>query len=141
MREVNGVNLHFRDIGCGPPVVLLHGHGQSNRVFRHLERRLAHDCRVILIDSRGHGLSERGDKPLSIPLMARDVAAVMDRLEIERAAIAGFSDGANIALQMAVDFPARTDCVVAISGNARPEGLKPSYLRLLRARKRLDRKS
>jgi pimeloyl-ACP methyl ester carboxylesterase len=134
---VNGIKLHHRDVGSGSPVVLLHGNGQNNSLFRHLERYLTLNHRVILIDSRGHGQSERGSSPISIPLMAKDVAAVMSTLEIERAAIVGFSDGGNVALQMAVDFPDRVDSVISIIGNARPEGLNRVYLWLLRLRKRL----
>lgn len=54
--------------------------------------------RVVLIDSRGHGGSTRDSRPFRYELMASDVLAVMDALRLEKAAVAGWSDGACTAL-------------------------------------------
>jgi len=127
--NVNGTTLYCRVIGLGTPVLLLHGYGQSNRVFNDLANYLAKKHRVIMLDSRGHGRSGMGEKPFSIPLMAADAANVLGQLGIMRTAVIGFSDGGNIALQMAISHPKCVNAIVVISGNARPEGLT-LYFRL-----------
>lgn len=126
--ESGGVPLYCRKIGTGLPLILLHGFGQSNQLFEKMERELSQNYQVILLDSRGHGLSGLGKGPLTTRIMAADVVAVLDALQIEKCFVLGYSDGANIGLQMAIDAPQRLLGVVSISANARPEGLKPLLL-------------
>ena len=123
--ETRGARLYYQDWGAGEPVLLLHGNAQSHRVFRWYLRRLSPLYRVLLMDSRGHGLSRHreGRREFSTADMAGDVAALLDSLQISRCAIIGFSDGANVALEFAARFPGRVRAVVSVSGNARPEGL------------------
>lgn len=123
--ETLGARLYYQDWGAGEPVLLLHGNAQSHRVFRWYLRKLSPLYRVLLMDSRGHGLSlhREGRGEFSTADMAGDVAALLDHLKIRRCAIIGFSDGANVALEFAARFPDRARAVVAVSGNARPEGL------------------
>jgi pimeloyl-ACP methyl ester carboxylesterase len=63
--------------------------------------------RAVLIDSRGHGRSTRDSRPFTYELMASDVLAVMDVLHLGKAAVVGWSDGACIALILAIKAPAR----------------------------------
>ena len=123
--ETRGARLYYQDWGAGEPVLLLHGNAQSHRVFRWYLRQLSPLYRVLLMDSRGHGLSRHreGRREFSTADMAGDVAALLDSLQISRCAIIGFSDGANVALEFAARFPGRVRAVVSVSGNARPEGL------------------
>lgn len=123
--ETLGARLYYQDWGAGEPVLLLHGNAQSHRVFRWYLRQLSPLYRVLLMDSRGHGLSlhREGRREFSTADMAGDVAALLDHLKIRRCAIIGFSDGANVALEFAARFPDRVRAVVSVSGNARPEGL------------------
>jgi pimeloyl-ACP methyl ester carboxylesterase len=129
--DVNGINIFYRDIGYGQTVILLHGYSQSSELFKRIDQHLAEQYRIILIDSRGHGQSEKNDEPYSIALMGKDVIAVMDKLGIKKATVIGFSDGGNIALQLAIDFPERLRKIIAISANARPEGILGSWRRLI----------
>lgn len=110
--------------GQGKPLVLLHGNSQSRKYLAHQIRDFRREYQVITIDSRGHGRSTLGFKRLSIPLMAGDVKAVLDHLQITRTAIMGFSDGANIGLQVAMMFPDLVSALVLISANLSPKGLK-----------------
>jgi pimeloyl-ACP methyl ester carboxylesterase len=73
--------------------------------------------RVILIDSRGHGRSTFGPYELSYELMQSDVVAVMDTLNLKRASIVGWSDGAIISLVMAMKTPERVNKVYASGAN------------------------
>jgi len=80
--------------------------------------------RAVTIDSRGHGRSTRDARPYSYELMASDVLAVMDALHLERAATVGWSDGACIALILAMQSPARVAGVFFFGCNMDPSGTK-----------------
>ena len=77
-----------------------------------------------MIDSRGHGRSTRDARPFTYELMASDVAVVMDRLQIERASLVGWSDGACTALVLASEASARVAGVFFFACNMDPSGTK-----------------
>ena len=80
-------------------MILLHGGLASSDYWGgQVPALTAAGHRVIAIDSRGHGRSSRDNRPYSYELMASDVVAVMDALNIRRAVVVGWSDGAIIAL-------------------------------------------
>jgi pimeloyl-ACP methyl ester carboxylesterase len=76
------------------------------------------------MDSRGHGRSTHDMRPFLYELMASDVSAVMDALHIEKAAMVGWSDGAVIALILAMKSPARVSGVFFFACNMDPSGVK-----------------
>ena len=122
----DGARIWFQAFGAGPPVVLLHGGLANSRYWGDQVPALVRaGYRVILIDSRGHGRSSRDDRPYTYELMASDVVAVMDRLGVDKAAVAGWSDGAIIGLVMAIRSPARLTRVFAFAANMDPSGVKP----------------
>src|SRR5262245_62839880 len=83
--EVNGIRLFYTDLGQGPPVVVLHGGLANSDYLGNQVRALAAHCRVIAVDSRGHGRSTRDDRPFGYDLMADDVVALLDMLAIRNA--------------------------------------------------------
>ncbi len=80
--------------------------------------------RAIVIDSRGHGRSTWDGRPFSYALMASDVLAVMDRLQFDKAALVGWSDGACTALILASNVPQRAAGVFFFACNMDPSGTK-----------------
>lgn len=115
--EVPGAVLSCHVVGSGPPVVFLHGFSQNNSIFEEFEKLLAQHHMLILLDSRGHGASGLGQDAVTIKLMAEDVLDVLDYLGLEKTHVIGFSDGANIAMQLAINHPER------VSGIVRSEGV------------------
>lgn len=116
--EHNGASLWYGVVGSGKPVILLHGGRATSASWgNQVPALLASQRRVIMIDSRGHGRSTLGDKPLSYEPMAADVLAVMDHLKLRRADIVGWSDGAIVGLIIAMRHPARLDKVYAFGAN------------------------
>ena len=116
--EHAGARIWYGVVGHGSPVILLHGGRASSLTWGHQVRALvARKHRVILIDSRGHGRSTLGEQPLSYALMAQDVAAVMDRLKLRRAAVAGWSDGAIVGLELSMRQPQRVSRLFAFGPN------------------------
>lgn len=121
---VNNVELHYEIHGDGTPLILLHGGlGHSGHWTNQLAT-LSEHYKVVAIDSRGHGRSTMTEQQISFALMASDVVALMDYLEIERAHILGWSDGGNIGLYLAIHYPEHLIKVVASGANYSPSGVR-----------------
>ena len=118
------IALHYEEKGAGEPLILLHGNGEDGSYFKGQIERFSEHYRVIAPDTRGHGRSPRGSAPFTIRQFAEDLAGFMDGLGISRAIILGFSDGANIAMRFALDYPERVRALVLNGGNLDPSGIK-----------------
>ena len=119
-----GVPIHYRDLGDGRPVVLVHGFTGFAEMWGELPQSLSDRRRVIAIDCRGHGQSgkphERDAYGLS---MAVDLDRLLDHLDIESADLVGYSMGAEIALKLTTHLPHRvSSLVIGGSGWSRAEG-------------------
>ncbi|SFU45965.1 alpha/beta fold hydrolase [Pseudomonas sp. OV546] len=121
---VNGIKVYYTRTGHGSPVVLLHGGLSNADYWGHQVKALAAKHTVISIDSRGHGRSSRDDRPYGYDLMADDVVAVLDSLNIPRADIVGWSDGAIIGIDLALRHPDRIGKVFAFAANTQTAGVK-----------------
>ena len=120
-----GANIWYSVHAAGSPVILLHGGlGHGGNWGYQVPALMDAGHRVIVIDSRGHGRSTRDARPYSYELMASDVVSVMDELEVERAALVGWSDGACTALILAMQSPAHVAGVFYFACNMDPSGLK-----------------
>jgi len=106
------------DMGDGPPVVLLAGLGSTTRLWGNLPAVMARRFRVIAVDNRGVGGSANGRR-FSLPAAAEDLAAVLDALAVDRAAVLGASMGGVIALTAALAMPERISRLVIVSSAAR----------------------
>jgi pimeloyl-ACP methyl ester carboxylesterase len=124
MAAVNGISIWFATFGSGPPVVLLHGGLANSNYWGHQIPELARTHQVIVMDSRGHGRSTRNAQPFGYDLMASDVVGLMDALGIQKAAIVGWSDGAIIGLDVAMNHPERVDRLFAFAANSDPSAVK-----------------
>ncbi len=106
-----GHRIEYDAYGEGERVlVLVHGLLMNRRMFEHLGPALAREGnRVICVDLLGHGRSDRPEdlRLYSMPLFARQVAALLDHLELSSAVVGGTSLGANVALELAVRQPER----------------------------------
>ena len=108
----------------GPALLFLHGNGEDGSCFEQQIGPFSDTYRLYLLDSRGHGESERGEKPMTIALLAQDALCAMTELNLNEATVIGFSDGGNVALQMAMYEPERISRMVLAGANLSPEGLK-----------------
>jgi pimeloyl-ACP methyl ester carboxylesterase len=129
LAPVNGIGLYYAvfNANAGAPVLLLHGgmgnaDNWGNQVGVLGERRT-----VIVVDSRGHGRSARGDQSLGYSLMASDAAALLAYLRIDKVAIAGWSDGGIIGLEMAITYRDRVSRLWADGANSNPGALKQPH--------------
>lgn len=112
--QVGNLSVAVSDAGNGPPVVLLHGLGCGKRMWFHQTRALRPHFRVIAYDLRGHGETDApaAATDYSAAHLARDLVGVLDALNIERAAIVGFSLGGGPALALAASRPERVSRLV-----------------------------
>jgi pimeloyl-ACP methyl ester carboxylesterase len=116
MRTIRVGDLHVAvdDVGAGPPLVLLHGLACGRRMWFHQIRALRGRFRVIAYDQRGHGLTDAPAHAAdySAGHLTRDLIGVLDALNIEHAAIVGFSLGGGPALALAVSRPERVSRLI-----------------------------
>jgi len=106
--SVNGVRLHVMDWGgSGPDLVLIHGMGDSPRIFDDLACRLTPDFRVIAYARRGHGFSDPVG-PFDTGTLVEDLRQLLDSLGIQRANLLGWSMGGNEITAFAGLYPDRT---------------------------------
>ncbi|HVG04002.1 MAG TPA: alpha/beta hydrolase [Burkholderiaceae bacterium] len=111
-RRINGVDIHFRYGGKGPPLLLLHGFPQTHVIWHKVAPRLAESFTLVMPDLRGYGDS---DKPPSQPdhapyskrTMALDATELMSALGFERFSVCGHDRGGRAAHRLAVDHPQR----------------------------------
>ena len=123
--EHDGARIWYAAYGAGSPVILLHGGlGHSGNWGYQVPALVDNGYRAIVIDSRGHGRSTRDERLYSYELMASDVLAVMDTLQIEKAALVGWSDGACTALVLASQAPERVAGVFYFACNMDPSGTR-----------------
>jgi pimeloyl-ACP methyl ester carboxylesterase len=123
--EHDGARIWYAAYGSGPAVLLLHGGlGHSGNWGYQVPALVTSGYRAVLIDSRGHGRSTRDGRPYTYELMASDVLAVMDALHLEKAGLVGWSDGACVAMILAMKAPARVAGVFFFGCNMDPSGTK-----------------
>lgn len=111
--QVRGVQMAYDDEGKGSAVVLLHGYPFNRSMWREQVEALRASYRVITPDLRGLGATKSDiDQPATMEEMARDVAALLDELEIGRAALCGLSMGGYVTLAFYRRFPLRVRALV-----------------------------
>ena len=115
---VEGARVRYVDVGEGPPVVLIHGFGASLDSWLTVVPVLAKSHRVLALDLKGFGWSDRPEGDYSPAAEARIVLALMSARGIDRAAIVGQSWGGAIALSVVAAAPARVTRVVIYGGLA-----------------------
>ncbi len=104
--------LHFQEFGKGEPLILLHGIIVNSNMYKRLVKYLEPYYRCIIPDLRGHGKSRHHNKYLSFSLQAKDIALLLDDLEIPKAHVLGYSMGGVLAQQFALDFPERVHSLI-----------------------------
>lgn len=116
----DGVRLYWKLDGAAdrPPLVLLNSIGTDMALWDAAVPALATNFRLLRIDARGHGASDAPDGDYTLAMLADDVAAVMDAAGIDTAAVAGVSLGGMIAMQLALDHPARVSALALICTSA-----------------------
>ena len=141
--------MHVRDLGEGPPVVLLHaGPGLDGSIFLPGAERLARSHRLLIADLPGNGASEDGDRAeWSLAGFARAVERLVSELGLRDWTLLGHSFGGYVAMQHLVDFPGSASRVVASCTDASEDpaaeedwyaGLTPEVAEAVKAAEALE---
>jgi len=123
--EVNGIELGYRVVGEGPPLILLHGGFGTVEMFGPNVDLLAAGRQVIGVDLQSHGRSPAADRPMTFEFMADDIAALIGVLGLERASIMGFSLGGGVALRTSIQHPQLVARLVLVSTVFKRDGWYP----------------
>jgi pimeloyl-ACP methyl ester carboxylesterase len=125
---VNGINMYYEVHGRrdGVPLVLLHGGGSTIEVtFSRVLPVFASSRRVIAVEEQGHGRTTDRNAPVTFESSADDVAALLRYLKVDKADIFGFSNGASVALQVAIRHPRLVRKMVFASSITKRDGAQP----------------
>ena len=121
--DADGIRIHYAVYGQGSPVIFLHGGLANTDYWGNQVPAVAAHHTVIVMDSRGHGRSTRDARPYGYDLMADDVVALMDALNITKADIVGWSDGGIIGIDLALRHKDRVGKVFAFAANTVTSGV------------------
>jgi len=111
--EANGLNMYYQEYGSGRPLILLHGGTVTSNMWQPFLPSFVPHFRVITPDSRGHGKTNNpNDEQFSYHLMADDVAAFIQALNLTKPLVFGYSDGGQLALEIGVRYPGLTGAIV-----------------------------
>jgi pimeloyl-ACP methyl ester carboxylesterase len=120
--NVEGLRIAFRELGAGPPVLLLHGWPTSSFLWREVMRPIAEHNRVLAIDLPGFGGS---DKPLDVrygfDLFERTLDGFLAALDVEEVGIAVHDLGGPVGLHWAVHRPDRVTRIAILNTLVYPE--------------------
>jgi len=110
LRLVNGLNIHCRIGGEGPPLLLLHGHPQTHVIWHKVADQLAENFTVVAADLRGYGDSDKppasdASASYSKRIMARDQLMLMQSFGFTQFSVLAHDRGARVAHRLALDHP------------------------------------
>jgi pimeloyl-ACP methyl ester carboxylesterase len=108
----NGLEIYYEEYGSGEPLILLHGGTVTSQMWQPHIPFFAQHFRVIAPDSRGHGRTPNPIGELSYRLMADDVAAFIQVMDLKKPLIFGYSDGGQIALEIGMRYANLTNALV-----------------------------
>ena len=117
--EVNGVDLYYRLIGDGPPLLLIHGFIATGNLWSSLVDDLADRNTLIVPDLPAHGRSSSHGGPYLYPQVAQDILALLDYLQITEFDAIGHSAGGSILLHIATQYPSRVKAMILVSSGHR----------------------
>ncbi|WP_460150492.1 alpha/beta fold hydrolase [Pseudomonas sp. S3_A03] len=125
--EVDGERFHYVEEGKGPPLVMIHGlMGSSRNLTYALSGQLREHFRVITLDRPGSGYSTRHKGTAAdLPAQARQVAAFIDRLGLDKPLVLGHSLGGAISLALALDHRESVSGLVLVAPLTHPQPTLP----------------
>jgi pimeloyl-ACP methyl ester carboxylesterase len=131
MCHVNNINLYYEVSGTGAPLIMLHGNGETHKIFDKAIPLLAEHFTVYAIDSRGHGQSD----PVSeyhYDDFAEDIKCFIEEMKLEKPVLYGFSDGGIVGLLLAAKYPQLLSKMIISGTNTIPQGIRTGWLRLFK---------
>jgi pimeloyl-ACP methyl ester carboxylesterase len=120
---VNGVRLHYVEGGTGMPLVCLPGWPQTWYSYQPVALQLAQTYRVLIVDIRGMGSSDKPQSGYDKKTMAADIAALLQQLGLTTVHIMGHDIGGMVAMSFAFNYPQLTQKLIVLDGSHPSEGM------------------
>ena len=116
------MNIHYEVSGEGFPLVLIHANPFDRRLWLYQVAHFSTFFKIVNVDLRGYGYSEKPTSPTSIVEMSEDIVAVCRQEEIREAIVAGISVGGVMALQLGLDHPEVFKALILVGCSSGPGG-------------------
>ncbi|WP_214473419.1 alpha/beta hydrolase [Mesorhizobium sp. dw_380] len=126
--EVNGIRIHYVQGGQGTPVVMLPGWPQTWWAFHKIMPQLAKNHRVIAVDIRGMGTTDKPKGGYDKKDMAKDIHELVKALGYDKAHIVGHDIGSQVAYAYAANYPDATTSVTFLDVSAQPQSTRDMRL-------------
>ena len=130
--DIDGVRIHYQEMGAGTPLVLIHGYTSSTYSWKDVFEPLAKKFHVIAVDLKGFGFSGKPDGDYTRRAQAVLITHLLEHLNIEKAWLCGNSMGGEVALNVALASPERVSGLILVdSAGVEVPGsgsLAPGYL-------------
>ena len=118
--SVNGIRIYYEVSGEGFPLLLIHANPFDHRLWLYQIASFSPFFKVIAVDLRGYGHSDKPTSQTSLAMMAEDVLGVCRHEEIKEAVAAGISVGGNVALQLGLDHPEIFKALILVGCSSGP---------------------
>jgi 3-oxoadipate enol-lactonase len=118
--SVNGIRVYYEVSGEGSPLLLIHANPFDHRLWLYQIASFSTFFKVIAVDLRGYGHSDKPTSQTSLAMMAGDVLGVCRQEEMKEAIVAGISVGGNVALQLALDHPEIFKALILVGCSSGP---------------------
>ena len=135
--RLNDIQIAYTDTGIGRPVVLIHGYPFNRTLWDDQVNALTNSYRVIVPDLRGFGDSDASVGPVTMNLMAQDIARLLDHLDISQVVIGGLSMGGYVVMAFYKQFPSRVRALVLADTRAQADSEEAKQTRAQQAEKAL----
>lgn len=129
--DTGGLDTYYEVHGAGEPLLYLHGGFNTIEMLGEILPALAQQYRVYLPERQGQGRTPDRDGPITYQSMADDTIAFFEAIGLSSAHLAGFSDGAMVAIHVALQRPDLVRRLVLIGSAANQDGCPPSYLEMM----------
>ncbi|HEX6288382.1 MAG TPA: alpha/beta hydrolase [Herpetosiphonaceae bacterium] len=103
--RANDLDIYYQEHGQGRPLLLIHGGALTSESWQLYRAAFAERYRVITPDSRGHGRTRNPTGSMSFGLLADDMVALVQALDLQKPLICGYSDGGQVALEIGMRYP------------------------------------
>jgi pimeloyl-ACP methyl ester carboxylesterase len=118
--SVHGIRIYYEVSGEGFPLLLIHANPFDHRLWLYQIASFSTFFKVIAVDLRGYGHSDKPTSQTSLAMMAGDVLGVCWQEEIKEAIVAGISVGGNVALQLGLDHPEIFKALILVGCSSGP---------------------
>lgn len=138
LKSVNGISIGYDEYGSGMPLVLVHGHPFNRSMWNKQVEAFSANYRVIVPDLRGYGETTVVPGKTTMEEMARDLAALLDALAIDRVILGGLSMGGQIVFEFYHQFPERVSALLLADTQPQAETEQGRITRYATAQRIID---